>query len=102
MIMQLTDAQRSILEPACVRDDRCIFPIEAKLKGGAVGNVCKSLLKRGLFHEIPASDTSTVWRHGEDGIAMRAHILSDRRSIMFSRASSKWELPRLTGLSVCL
>jgi hypothetical protein len=63
MLMQLTDAQRSVLEPACSRDDRCVFPITASLTGGAIGNVCKSLLGRGLLEEVPASDTMTVWRH---------------------------------------
>jgi hypothetical protein len=66
MIMQLTEAQRSVLKPACTREDLCVFPILAKLKGGAVGNVCKSLLKRGLVHEVPAADTMTVWRHDEE------------------------------------
>jgi len=70
MIMQLTEAQRSILEPACTREDLCVFPILAKLKGGAVGNVCKSLLKRGLLQEVPASDTMTVWRHDQEGGAL--------------------------------
>lgn len=73
MIIQLTDAQRSVLEPACAREDLCIFPVTAPLKGGAVGNVCKSLLKRGLVEEVPASDAHTVWRHGEEGpLTLRA------------------------------
>jgi hypothetical protein len=63
MIIQLTDAQRSILEPACQREDLCIYPVTAPLKGGAVGNVCKSLLKRGLIEEFRAADAMTVWRH---------------------------------------
>jgi hypothetical protein len=63
MIIQLTDAQRSILEPACQREDLCIYPVTAPLKGGAVGNVCKSLLKRGLLEEFRADDAMTVWRH---------------------------------------
>jgi hypothetical protein len=67
MIIQLTDVQRSILEPACAREDRCVFPVTAPLKGGAVGNVLKSLLKRGQVEEVPASDEHTVWRHAEDG-----------------------------------
>ena len=70
MIMQLTDAQRSILEPACAREDFCVFPIVAKLKGGAVGNVCKSLLKRGLVQEVPASEAMSVWRHDESGVVL--------------------------------
>jgi hypothetical protein len=67
MIIQLTPAQRSVLEPACAREDLCVFPITAALKGGAVGNVCKSLLKRGLIYELPAADTNTVFRHDESG-----------------------------------
>jgi hypothetical protein len=70
MIMQLTEAQHSVLEPACAREDLCVFPIEAKLKGGAVGNVCKSLLKRGLLREVPASDAMAVWRHDQESGAL--------------------------------
>ena len=70
MIMQLTNAQRSVLEPACAREDLCVFPILAKLKGGAVGNVCKSLLKRRLVQEVPAADAMTVWRHDQESGAL--------------------------------
>jgi hypothetical protein len=73
MIMQLTDAQRSVLEPACGRKDLCVFPIAATSKGGAVGNVCKSLLKRGLIKEVPAFEAMTVWRHDPDGGALTLH-----------------------------
>jgi Protein of unknown function (DUF3489) len=63
--IQLTDTQAVILSAACARDDGAVFPVTAKLKGGAVGNVCKSLLKLGLIEEIPATDLNTVWRHDE-------------------------------------
>lgn len=63
--IQLTDTQSVVLSAACARDDGAVFPVTAKLKGGAVGNVCKSLLKLGLIEEIPASDLNTVWRHDE-------------------------------------
>jgi hypothetical protein len=63
--IQLTDTQAVILSTACARDDGAVFPVTAKLKGGAVGNVCKSLLKLGLIEEIPATDLNTVWRHDE-------------------------------------
>ncbi len=55
-----------------------IFPITAKIKGGAVGNVCKSLLKRGLIEEIQAVDLNTVWRHDEElgSITLRATPLA--------------------------
>jgi hypothetical protein len=65
MIIQLTDAQRAILEPASQREGLCVYPVTAPLKGGAVGNVCKSLLKRGLLAETGATDAQTVWRHDE-------------------------------------
>lgn len=67
MTLQLSDAQIAVLTPALARPDRCIYPIEASLKGGAVGNVAKSLLKRGLLVEVPASDAHTVWRCDDDG-----------------------------------
>lgn len=55
-----------------------MFPVTASLKGGAVGNVCKSLLKRGLIEEVPANDHNTVWRHDEERgpITLRATPLA--------------------------
>ena len=50
--IQLSDAQAVILSTACAREDGAVFPVTASLKGGAVGNVCKSLLKQGLIEEI--------------------------------------------------
>ncbi len=67
MTIELTDAQHSLLIPACARDDRNIFPVTAMLKGGAVGNVLKSLLRRRLVEEVPALDTGTVWRCDDEG-----------------------------------
>ena len=76
--IQLSDTQAVILSTACARDDGLIFPITAKIKGGAVGNVCKSLLKRGLIEEIQAIDLNTVWRHDEElgSITLRATPLA--------------------------
>jgi len=62
---QLSEAQAIILSTACRREDGAIFPVTASLKGGAVGNVCKSLLKLALIEEIPATDLNTVYRHDE-------------------------------------
>lgn len=64
--IQLSDTQAVILSAACGRDSRLVFPVIANLKGGAVGNVLKSLLKKGLIEEVPATDDNTVWRHGND------------------------------------
>ncbi len=75
--IQLSDAQAVILSTACAREDGMVFPVTASLKGGAVGNVCKSLLKRGLIEEIPAADPDTVWRHDEAGpLTLRATQLA--------------------------
>lgn len=72
----LTDAQRSLLAPASMRDDRNIFPVTAKLKGGAVGNVLKSLLKRQLVEEVPASDADTAWRCDDGGKPLTLRVAS--------------------------
>ena len=64
--IQLSDAQAVILSTACAREDGAVFPVTTGLKGGAVGNVCKSLLKHRLIEEIPATDLNTVYRHDEE------------------------------------
>ena len=76
--IQLSDAQAVILSTACAREDGAVFPVTASLKGGAVGNVCKSLLKQGLIEEIAATDLNTVWRHDEERgpITLRATPLA--------------------------
>src|SRR5690606_13440666 len=76
--IQLSDAQAVILSTACARENGAVFPVTASLKGGAVGNVCKSLLKQGLIEEIAATDLNTVWRHDEERgpITLRATPLA--------------------------
>lgn len=64
--IQLSDAQAVILSTACAREDGAVFPVTANLKGGAVGNVCKSLLKLSLIEETPATDLNTVYRHDDE------------------------------------
>ena len=60
---KLSDAQLVVLSAACQRPDRCVFPVTAKLKGNAAGNVLKSLLNKGLIKEVRANRDDTVWRH---------------------------------------
>jgi len=76
--IQLSDAQSIILSAACAREDGSVFPVTTSLKGGAVGNVCKSLLKRALIEEVEATDLNTVWRHDEERgpITLRATPLA--------------------------
>lgn len=61
--VDLSHHQRCILETACARPDGKLFPIMQNLKGGAVGNICKSLLSRHLVEETPASGSNLVWRY---------------------------------------
>ena len=76
--IQLSDTQAIILSAACARADAMVFPVTASIKGGAVGNVCKSLLKQGLIEETPATDLNTVYRHDEERgpITLRATSLA--------------------------
>jgi hypothetical protein len=70
----LTEAQAAVLTPALARADGCIFPVTAALKGGAVGNVAKSLLKRNLIEEVPAADDAVVWRCDDAGQPLTLRI----------------------------
>ena len=63
---RLSDSQLVVLTAACQREDRCVFPVTAKLKGNAAGNVLKSLLKKDLIKEVRAKLDDTVWRHDEE------------------------------------
>ena len=63
---RLSASQLVVLTAACQRSDRCVFPVTAKLKGNAAGNVLKSLLKKDLIKEVRAKRDDTVWRHDEE------------------------------------
>jgi hypothetical protein len=63
---QLSDSQLVVLTAACQRPDRCVFPVTARLKGNAAGNVLKSLLNKGLIKEVRAKRDDTVYRHDEE------------------------------------
>jgi hypothetical protein len=62
----LSDSQLVVLTAACQRPDRCVFPVTAKLKGNAAGNVLKSLLNKGLIKEVRAKRDDTIYRHDEE------------------------------------
>jgi len=70
----LTDAQAAVLTTALTRVDGCIFPVTVALKGGAVGNVAKSLLKRDLIEQVPATDDAVVWRCDDAGQPLTLRI----------------------------
>jgi hypothetical protein len=66
---RLTDTQLVILSAAAGRDDGTVLPlpISLKVKGGAALRLVKSLLKRGLVAEQPASPGAAAWRETKDG-----------------------------------
>ena len=49
---QLSDSQLVVLSTACQRPDRSVYPLTAKLPGGAVTKVLDSLLKKVLIREV--------------------------------------------------
>jgi hypothetical protein len=59
---QLSDSQLVVLSAACQRPDRSVYPLTAKLPGGAAAKVLGSLLKKGLIREVQAKREDTVWR----------------------------------------
>jgi hypothetical protein len=59
---QLSDSQLVVLSAACQREDRSLYPLTAKLPGGAAAKVLNSLLNKGLIKEVQAKREDTVWR----------------------------------------
>jgi hypothetical protein len=59
---QLSDSQLVVLSAACQRPDRSVYPLTAKLPGGATAKVLGSLLKKGLVKEVQAKREDTTWR----------------------------------------
>lgn len=59
---QLSDTQLVVLSAACQRPDRSVYPLTAKLPGGAAAKVLGSLLKKELIKEVQAKREDTVWR----------------------------------------
>lgn len=59
---QLSDSQLVVLSTACQREDRSVYPLTAKLPGGAAAKVLNSLLGKGLIAEVPAKREDHVWR----------------------------------------
>lgn len=60
--MALSDSQLVVLSAACQRADRSVYPLAAKLPGGAAAKVLGALLKQELIKEVQAKREDTVWR----------------------------------------
>ena len=66
---KLTDTQLVILSAAAQRDDGAVLPLSASLaiNKGAAAAVLKSLVKRDLIAERPASRDDEIWREVDGG-----------------------------------
>ena len=71
---QISDTQLIVLNIACQRQDRSVFPLPKTLQGSAVTKVIGSLLGKGLIEEVPARQVEfhpmlddVVWRETETG-----------------------------------
>ena len=60
--MALSDSQLVVLTAACQRADRAVYPLTAKLPGGAATKVLGALLRQELIKEVQAKREDTVWR----------------------------------------
>jgi hypothetical protein len=60
--MALSDTQLVVLTAACRRPDRAVYPLTAKLPGGAAAKVLGALLRQELIKEVQAKREDTVWR----------------------------------------
>ncbi len=70
----LSDSQLVVLSTACQREDRSVYPLTAKLPGGAAAKVLNSLLSKGLIKEVQAKREDHLWReHKKQGrLTLRA------------------------------
>ena len=75
---KLSDTQLVILSEAAERADLCIFPIPTSVKamGGALSNVLKSLVARGLVAERP-NDANTETRPPDQAGEHVALVITD-------------------------
>jgi hypothetical protein len=76
---KLTDSQLVVLNAACGRDDRSVYPLTLKLNVAAAAKVLKSLLAKDLIEEVPAKHQDEVWREDGDGqrFTLRATAAAD-------------------------
>jgi hypothetical protein len=61
MSVKLTENQRTLLQNAASREDRC-FVLPPNLKGGAAQKVAAKLIAEGLAKEIKAKVGAPIWR----------------------------------------
>ena len=71
---KLSDTQLVLLSAACQRPDLSVYPLAAKLSGGAAAKVFNSLLSKGLIKEVQARRDDTVWREDNKRGRLTLHV----------------------------
>jgi hypothetical protein len=92
---KLTDTQLIILSTAGQRDGGAALPLpkSLKLQGGAVTHVLKSLLKKGLLEEQPATHDAVAWRESKDGQRLTLVIADAGRAAIGVEADEQSQSP---------
>jgi hypothetical protein len=74
MTIKLSDTQRAILTTTASTPDRLVRPEHIALKGGAVGIVLTSLIKRELLEEVPAGEGDHAWWTSECDVPLALKV----------------------------
>lgn len=76
---KLTESQLVVLNTACGRNYRSVYPLTLKLNVAAAAKVLKSLVAKGLIEEVPAKHEDEIWREDKDGqrLTLRATPAAD-------------------------
>jgi hypothetical protein len=74
MTIKLSDTQRATLTAAASTPDRLVRPEHITLKGGAVGIVLTSLIKRGLLEEVAAGEGDHAWWTSEVDVPLALKV----------------------------
>jgi hypothetical protein len=95
---KLTDTQLVILSTAAQRDDGAVQPLpkSLKLQGGTAASTLRSLLRKGLLAEQPATRDAPVWREtAVDGRLMLVITDAGRQAVGVEpgRTSNKRSAP---------
>jgi len=76
---RLSESQLVVLNAACKRENRAVYPLTIKVPAGAVQKILTSLLNKELIEEVRAKREDEVWREDKNGdrFTLRATSTAD-------------------------
>lgn len=76
---RLSESQLVVLNAACKRENRAVYPLTIKVPAGAVQKILTSLLNKELIEEVRAKREDEVWREDKNGdrFTLRATSAAD-------------------------